>query len=391
MKITLTTLLSYMLTLCCLTAAAETNYKDNSAIDAQWRKTEIKVKGGSKAPSIMTLLKAFHSVMPTWSVEQVIKHGSQTTDGQQYQDADDWHVLVNRRQGYAELSSQTDIDQVTACLWRKKDGSRFFAVSLYQQHSTPSNILCWYEYNPKTETMVPKESPVDDFLDVQTDEYRKRAIAAGELSWALPMSGTDFMLYENIGSLPTIAHVHKWNGMQFMRTEIRVSDFTFRWFGSGEPAKASSQGFNSYSLLNLSADGSPVLLLRKTQEGTYGYGTTYTMFSSFKGENVVVATNNGLYNMEGIYHPKVMEGKPWKTTDAVTVTRDATNNTIYAVISDGLVSYYVWAPTDDINGTRRRVIGYGGNDETIDITLSEPSEAIPVDSRWFPCVIVPNK
>ena len=172
------------LVLCTLTAMAEENYVGNSDINAQWRKREIKVKGGSKAPSIMTLLKAFQGAMPTWSVGKVIKHGTQTPDGEQYQDAEEWSVLVDRKQGYADLSSDTDCNQVQACLWRKKDGHRFFAVSLYEQHTMPQHVLCWYDYNPDTETLTPEESPVDAFLDVQTEEFRKRAIAGGELGWS---------------------------------------------------------------------------------------------------------------------------------------------------------------------------------------------------------------
>ena len=375
------------LVLCTVTALAERNYFDNSTIDAQWRKREIKIKGGSKAPSIMTLLKAFHGAMPTWSVEQVIKHGTQTPDGEAYQDADDWSVLVDRKQGYAHLTSETDINQMEACVWRKKDGHRFFAVSLYEQHVMPQNILCWYDYDPDTETLTPEESPVDAFLDVQTEEYRKRAIAGGMLSWSLPMKGTDFLLYEHISSLPTITHVHKWNGMMLLRSQINIEDFTFKWFGNSMPAKASEQGFNSYTIFNITDGENPTLVLRKTDEGTYGYGNRYCIFSSFKGDYSVVAVNNNMYDIEAMYHPKQVTGKPWKQTDAVTVTHDALGNKIYSVVTDGLVSYYVMQPADDNTGQLRRVIGYGASEETKDITTAEPASPITIDTRWFPCTI----
>ena len=80
------------LVLCTLTAMAEENYVGNSDINAQWRKREIKVKGGSKAPSIMTLLKAFQGAMPTWSVGKVIKHGEQIVLG-----ANDNYVALCRK------------------------------------------------------------------------------------------------------------------------------------------------------------------------------------------------------------------------------------------------------------------------------------------------------
>ena len=376
-----------VLVLCTMTAMAEENYVGNSDINAQWRKREIKVKGGSKAPSIMTLLKAFQGAMPTWSVGKVIKHGTQTPDGEQYQDAEEWSVLVDRKQGYADLSSATDCNQVQACLWRKKDGHRFFAVSLYEQHTMPQHVLCWYDYNPDTETLTPAESPVDAFLDVQTEEYRKRAIAGGELSWSLPRKGTDFLLYEYIGSMPTITHVHKWNGMMLLRSQINIEDFTFKWFGNSMPAKASEQGFNSYTILNMSADGTPVLVLRKTDEGTYGYGNRYCIFSTFKGDKTVVAANNDLYGIDALYHPKPVAGKPWKQTDVVALTHDALGNKIYTVLTEGLVSYYVMQSADDKTGKFCRVIGYGAKEETTDIITSVPASPIAIDTRWFPCTI----
>ena len=134
-------------------------------------------------------------------------------------------------------------------------------------------------------------------------------------------------------------------------------------------------------------EGTPVLVLRKTDEGTYGYGNQYCIFSTFKGDHSVVAVNNNMYGIDALYHPKAVAGKPWKQTDAVALTHDALGNKIYSVVTDGLVSYYVMQPTDDDTGQRRRVIGYGAKEETKDIVTSEPASPITIDTRWFPCTI----
>ena len=134
-------------------------YKSNSEVNSQWRQKNIAVKNGGQTPDVVTLLKAFHQALPTWVVEQVLEQADHPAKGTRksgtadiYDDPEDFRILVDRRNGYVDLSSETDLSQMQACVWRKDNGHRIFAVTIYEQHDPVQNQLCWFDYDPATQT-----------------------------------------------------------------------------------------------------------------------------------------------------------------------------------------------------------------------------------------------
>ena len=126
----------------------------NAEVDAQWRTKTISVKNGGQSPNVVMLLKAFNKALPTWVVGE---------------------------NGYACYESLTDVDQMSCCIWRRTNGHRIFAISLYEQHVMPQNLLCWYDYDPQTQTMTPERSPLDDY---------KKPFPQMEIGWTLPQKCT---------------------------------------------------------------------------------------------------------------------------------------------------------------------------------------------------------
>ena len=159
-----------LISLIMLTIAANIAAQDflsNSEINSQWRQKTISVKNGGQTPDVVKLLRAFNEVMPTWTVSQVLKQADHPAKGTRQsgtaviwdgEEEDDYRILIDRRNGYADLASQTDIDQTAAGVWRKDNGHRIFALSLFQQHGNPQNVLCWYDYDPQTQTMTPEST-----------------------------------------------------------------------------------------------------------------------------------------------------------------------------------------------------------------------------------------
>ena len=139
-------------------------------MNAQWFKTTIPVENGGQAPDVVKLLRAFHEAMPTWVTGEVLQQADHPAKGTRLsgtasiwdgKEDDDFRILVDRKNGYVDLESETDIDQMSACVWRKDNGHRIFAISLYEQHVMPQNLLCWYDYDPKTQKMTPAKGPLD--------------------------------------------------------------------------------------------------------------------------------------------------------------------------------------------------------------------------------------
>lgn len=89
----------------------------NSDVHRQWRTKTIRVVNGGKTPDIVTLLRAFHQEHPTWVVGEVLDQADHPAKGTRQSGTasileaeDDYRILIDRRNGYADLQSETDID-----------------------------------------------------------------------------------------------------------------------------------------------------------------------------------------------------------------------------------------------------------------------------------------
>ena len=125
-----------------LTAIAMSAQKTlmNSEVNSQWRQKTISVKNGGQAPDVMTLLQAFHQALPTWVVGEVLKQQENPVSGTkrngttllyENNEEDELRILIDPKNGYACYESLTDVDQMSCCVWRRSNGHRVFAISLY--------------------------------------------------------------------------------------------------------------------------------------------------------------------------------------------------------------------------------------------------------------------
>lgn len=349
--------------------------KSNTDVANSWRNQVIAVKGGGQAPDVMTLLQAFHKQLPTWVTGEVLKRAKNLKDGEQYESEEDYRVLVNRRNGYVDLASGTDIDQMQACVWKRKNGHRIFAISLYEQHDPVTNLLCWYDYDPQTETLKPDRSPLDDF-QIQ--------FPSAQIGWNLPMIGTSFEIMEYHPFIPTLTHVFSWDGMKHHEDKILLEDFEYQCFGEDERLRASEQGYQSYALTDLTNEGYPTLYLRKAPASETGE-TEYALFSMFKGDMQMVGCDGMEYRLNGIFVPQPEPDAPWTLQNAVVFTDDFLHNHYFSVITGGLTQYLVveepWE--DDMQqGYEARIIGYGSPHETIHIINASVAKEIVPTLCW---------
>ncbi len=264
-----TTILSLILLTVAACMRAEVQLQ-NSEVNSQWRTKTISVKNGGQSPDVIKLLRAFNEALPTWVVGEVLKQADHPAKGTRqsgtasiYEDEYDFRILIDRKNGYADLTSETDINQMSACIWRKDNGHRIFAVSLYEQHDMPQNLLCWYDYDPQTQTMKPEKSPLDDF---QPD------VKGTPISWDLPMKGTDFTITEYFIGITNITHVYKWDKKQFHLDHSELNDFEYKLAADSEAKERISKGrgWSHYSLINLTDNGYPAMAFCNFYEGEIG-------------------------------------------------------------------------------------------------------------------------
>lgn len=344
------------------------NTLDNSEVNSQWRTKKISVKDGGQTPDVVTLLRAFHQALPTWAVSQVLKQADHPAKGTRQsgtaaiwdgEEEDDYRILIDRKNGYVDLESETDINQMSACVWRKDNGHRIFAVSLYEQHVMPQDLLCWYDYDPQTQTMTPEKSPLDDFKP----DAKGAAVGCG-----LPMTGTDFTITEYYPGLPNITHVYKWNRKQFLYNGVQMPDFEYKLApDSKSTTRISESGyaFSHYCLIDPTDSGSPMMAFCNFVEGEIG---DLMLIGEFKGNHVALGqkTRDG-EKLNLFYAPEAQNGNQ----QVAVVHRDMAGGLWYNILLGNLVQYVVCDLPNFANPDEGRTVkitaGFGSDDETTEI------------------------
>ena len=344
------------------------NTLDNSEVNSQWRTKKISVKDGGQTPDVVTLLRAFHQALPTWAVSQVLKQADHPAKGTRQsgtaaiwdgEEEDDYRILIDIRNGYADLASQTDIDQTAASVWRKDNGHRIFALSLFQQHGNPQNVLCWYDYDPQTQTMTPEKSPLDDF---------KPSAKGAFVAYELPMTGTDFNIIEYYPGLPNVTHVYKWNRKQFLYNGVQMPDFEYKLApDSKSTTRISESGyaFSHYCLIDPTDSGSPMMAFCNFVEGEIG---DLMLIGEFKGNHIALGqkTRDG-EKLNLFYAPEAQNGNQ----QVAVVHRDMAGGLWYNILLGNLVQYVVCDLPNFANPDEGRTVkitaGFGSDDETTEI------------------------
>lgn len=356
---------------------------DNADVNAWWFKTTINVKNGGQAPDVVKLLHAFNEAMPTWVVGEVLEQADHPAKGTRQsgtaliwdgEEDDDYRILIDKKNGYVDLVSQTDIDQMLACMWRKDNGHRIFAVSLHQQHVMPQNLLCWYDYDPQTQKMTPATSPVETFKPDMKDS---------DIGWRLPMTGTDFTITEYCVGLPAITHVYKWDRKQFKFDHTEMPDFEYRPAADSKAIQRISQGnaWTHYCILDLTGGGRPLLALCNFYDGEI---SDLILIGEFKSDRVSLGTITPDGEKLNVYRgPKHRNGED----QIIVVHRDMAGGLWYNVVLGNLVQYLVCDLPNfadpDAGRTVKVTAGFGS--ETTDV-IGELGEWIDLSKlyRWKP-------
>lgn len=359
---------------------------DNADVNARWRKTTIPVKNGGQAPDVVKLLRAFNQAMPTWVVGEVLEQADHPAKGTRQsgtasiwdgKDDDDYRILIDRKNGYVDLASQTDVNQMSACVWRKDNGHRIFALSLYEQHVMPQNLLCWYDYDPQTQKMTPAKSPLEAF---------EPAVKGTDIGWCLPMTGTDFTITEYFIGLPAVTHVYKWDRKQFHFDHTEIPDFEYRLSADSKGTQRISQGnaWSHYCIIDLTGAGRPLLAFCNFYDGEMG---DMMLIGEFKSDRVALGTMTQDGEKLNVFRgPKHRNGED----QVIVVHRDMAGGLWYNVVLGNLVQYLVYdLPnfTDpDAGRTVKVTAGFGH--ETTDI-IGELGEWIDLSKlmRWRPIEI----
>lgn len=169
-----------------------------------WANKTIKVANGGQAPSIITLTKAFNSVWPTYVVEGILKQAANPNFKEAKDEEYGGSTVVDRSNGYlCEDAGYSDSESMEACVWKRDNGHRLFAIQVSSSCDPDFSVICFYDYNPDTQTLTPEPSPVDTYKPKEGRDY-----------WfKLPRQGKDFIITEMIhNDKVNLSSIYKFDG-----------------------------------------------------------------------------------------------------------------------------------------------------------------------------------
>ena len=199
-------------------------------IGSGWASKNIAVAGGGEQPDIVTLLRAFDKVWPTETVSTLLGIAVERADQHDHVDKV-LHVNrdtgggmeINYRNGYASVQpGDTDDDRLFATVWKRKNGHRLLGIWLYtpsaDNRSKPDRqVLCFYDYDPKTQMMTPEKDNAFSRFQPSKDCY---------LEVNLPARDRDVIVGETNSKYESTWHVFAFDGMNFKEetayTDVRM-------------------------------------------------------------------------------------------------------------------------------------------------------------------------
>ena len=132
-----------------------------------WADETIKVPNGGQAPGIVTLTKAFNRVWPTYVVSSILKKASNPRFTESKDNECGGGTVVDRKNGYlSESAGACDGDDMEACVWKRDNGHRLFAIQVSSSCDPDFAVICFYDYDPATQTLTPAKIVISSYYVV---------------------------------------------------------------------------------------------------------------------------------------------------------------------------------------------------------------------------------
>lgn len=222
----------YLLLLLALTTsmyALAADYHSLEEIRDQWASRNIKVSKGGNTPGIVQLVKAFQDIWHVYTISPVLEKAKNPNFTFEADEEYGGGITVDRKNGYVSLDNGgSDSGYMEACVWRRDNGHRLFAIVLGQPVDPEIEFVCFYDYDPKTSTMYPETGPEQEFIPLNKDNH---------VGYNLPQKGKDFIICEyDINLQGTINHVFSWDGNKHHFSHISIDglNYGYRWFNTKE-------------------------------------------------------------------------------------------------------------------------------------------------------------
>ena len=123
-----------------------------------WKRRVINVPG--QGSDIVALFEAFYTEWPTVEGNRIVHmtNPQLAPESDLYEEGSD----IDRKNGYVESVwyEGEPLGTISACVWKRKDGHKLFAVNFNVPMSQGKPFLCFYDFDPDRRTLTPENSPI---------------------------------------------------------------------------------------------------------------------------------------------------------------------------------------------------------------------------------------
>ena len=322
----------------------------------KWQTRTIKVSDGGEKPDVVQLLRAFNKVWPVY-VNQGVINLSKDPKFTYFKDEEyDNEIIVDRKNGYVcDDAGGTDSGSMSACVWRRTNGHRLFAVVMSQPVDPEIVLVCFYDYNPTTQIMTPEKNMLSEFRPLK--DHEKFHL------YLLPRKGTDIEITEYTGDCEDLFHhVFKWDGMNFHFSHLTIGNLEIgkRWFSPKEMQYMGDLQYISYT--DVDGDGDGELMLADGTDDDAGF--------------LVLAWRAGNLEIAGLHDP-VSDHEVTFYKGVVKTEAKSNDYTSYAVMNEGIVEQMITVyPTLGIGGRPKVTIDDANEQQGRTVMTAEQAEQL---------------
>ena len=176
-----------------------------------WTGRDIKVENGGEQPDIVTLLKAFAKVWPTESVNLLLGMAADRQSESINRDTGGG-MIIDYNNGYADVTpGDAPGDVLRAAVWKRSNGHRLLGLNLFTPQKDDAGkadgeALCFYDYDPKTETMTPEKDNAIIKFQPSKGQFAR---------YEFPRMGRDMLVGDSDAEYQAKWHVFVWDGKTF--------------------------------------------------------------------------------------------------------------------------------------------------------------------------------
>ena len=187
-------------------------------ISEGWTKKDIMVDNGGEKPDIAILLAAFNKAWPTEAYTNIPTLEKGQTRFYTVTNADaGGSSEIDILEDYASvMPGDSPEDMLFSALWRRTDGHTLLGISICgREGDNPPQALCFYDYDPKTQTMKPEAD--NAVLKFSPSKGHK-------VDYVLPERGMAMLVGELDDDDTHTWNVFDWDGMKFSKVNSYSED-----------------------------------------------------------------------------------------------------------------------------------------------------------------------